>query len=82
MIEELLTRLDRKVRAINSARSSPPALLRSLRDWLRVETTYTSNAIEGNLLIRQETAIVLEGMTIGGKALRDHLECRNREGHR
>jgi Fic family protein len=53
----------------------PPDSLRSLRDWLRVEATYTSNAIEGNSLSRQETTVVLEGMTIGGKSLRDHLEA-------
>ena len=73
--EELLCRLDRKVQALNSARPLPPAALRSLRDWLRVEVTYTSNAIEGNLLSRHETTVVLEGMTIGGKPLRDHLEA-------
>ena len=41
-----------------------------------VELTYTSNAIEGSTLTRSETAIVLgEGLTIGGKSLRDHLEA-------
>jgi len=73
--DELLSRLDRKVHALNSARPLPPASLQSLREWLRVEATYTSNAIEGNSLSRHETTVVLEGMTIGGKSLRDHLEA-------
>ncbi len=73
--EELLSRLDQKVLTLNTARPLPPASLQSLRDWLRVEATYTSNAIEGNALSRHETTVVLEGMTIGGKSLRDHLEA-------
>ncbi|MCY0878244.1 MAG: Fic family protein [Firmicutes bacterium] len=72
---EALQRLDQKVRRIHAARPLPPATLASLRAWLRVETTYTSNAIEGNVLTRQETTVVLEGLTIGGKPLRDHLEA-------
>jgi Fic family protein len=40
-----------------------------------VEWTYNSNAIEGNTLSLIETKIVLEeGLTIGGKQLREHLE--------
>lgn len=73
--EELLSRLDQKALTLNTARPLPPASLQSLRDWLRVEVTYTSNAIEGNALSRHETTVVLEGMTIGGKSLRDHLEA-------
>jgi len=72
---ETLQRLDPKVRRIHDERPLPAATLESLRAWLRVETTYTSNAIEGNVLTRQETTVVLEGLTIGGKPLRDHLEA-------
>ena len=40
--------------------------------------TYTSNAIEGNTLTRQETALVVEkGITVGGKSLKEHLEAIN-----
>ena len=50
--------------------------LAALSSWYDVELTYTSNAIEGNTLTRNETAIVLEkGITIGGKPLKDHLEA-------
>jgi Fic family protein len=54
--------------------------LAALQAWYDVELTYTSNAIEGNTLSRVETAVVLEqGVTIGGKPLKDHLEAL---GHR
>jgi Fic family protein len=56
----------------------PKALLRNLDEWLAVELTYTSNAIEGNTLTRRETAAVIEdGITVGGKSLREHLEAVN-----
>ena len=43
-----------------------------------MELTYTSNALEGNTLTRQETAVVVEkGLTIGGKSLVEHLEATN-----
>lgn len=39
---------------------------------------YTSNAIEGNSLTLGETTVVLEnGVTIGGKSLKEHLEVIN-----
>ena len=44
-----------------------------------VDFTYNSNAIEGNTLTLKETAMVLEGMTIDQKPLKDHLEA---VGHR
>ncbi len=54
--------------------------LAELNRWYDVELTYTSNAIEGNTLTRNETAIILEkGITVSGKPLRDHLEAT---GHR
>jgi Fic family protein len=50
--------------------------VRSLMDALQVELVYSSNAIEGNSLTLRETQVVLEqGVTIGGKPLKDHLEA-------
>jgi len=46
-----------------------------LRDEFMVEFTYNSNAIEGNTLTLKETAMVLEGITIDKKPLKDHLEA-------
>jgi Fic family protein len=55
-----------------------PRLLETLRlDW-EITHTYNSNAIEGNTLTLGETkAILLDGITIGGKPLREHLEAVN-----
>lgn len=53
--------------------------LKRLQDEFLVEFTYNSNAIEGNTLTLQETAMVLEGLTIDQKPLKDHLEA---VGHR
>lgn len=53
--------------------------LKRLQDEFLVEFTYNSNAIEGNTLTLQETALVLEGLTIDQKPLKDHLEA---VGHR
>lgn len=53
--------------------------LKRLQDEFLVEFTYNSNAIEGNTLTLQETALVLEGVTIDKKPLKDHLEA---VGHR
>ncbi len=47
-----------------------------LRDYYRIGLTFTSNAIEGNTLTESETKVVIEdGITIGGKSLREHLEA-------
>ncbi|ABS76904.2 Fic family protein [Coxiella burnetii] len=70
--------LTRKKKALDQFRPLPDALVRNLDDWFRVELTYTSNAIEGNTLTRQETALVVEkGLTVGGKTLKEHLEAAN-----
>lgn len=51
---------------------------RNLLEWFNIELTYTSNAIEGNTLTRQETVLVVEkGKTVGGKTLNEQLEARN-----
>ncbi|MBR5624319.1 Fic family protein [bacterium] len=50
-----------------------------LREAFLVDYTYASNAIEGNTLTLSETAMVLAGMTVGRKPLKDHLEAI---GHR
>ena len=50
-----------------------------IRNDFLINFTYDSNAIEGNTLTLKETAMVLEGMTIDQKPLKDHLEA---VGHR
>jgi Fic family protein len=43
-----------------------------------MEYTLESNRIEGNTLTLQETALIVsEGVIIGGKSMREHLEAIN-----
>lgn len=49
----------------------------SLREKLILDWTYNSNAIEGSTLTLSETKVVLEGITIGGKSVVEHLEAIN-----
>ncbi|MFC0299090.1 Fic family protein [Geobacillus jurassicus] len=70
-IDELKHRLD-------ALRPLPPGLVKNLRESFRIEWTYHSNAIEGNTLNLLETKLVVEeGITIGGKWLKEHLEAIN-----
>lgn len=53
--------------------------IKSLQDAINLEWTYNSNGIEGNTLTLRETQVVLEGITIGGKTLKEHLEVINHD---
>jgi Fic family protein len=76
--EELLARIDEKMKRLNSMRPIPADALSRLHEEMKLMHTYHSNAIEGNTLTLQETKLVLEeGLTIGGKSLREHLEANN-----
>ncbi|MCX7695647.1 MAG: Fic family protein [Caloramator sp.] len=69
--------VDKKKALLDSKRPLPEYTLKSLREQLLLEWTYNSNAIEGNTLTLLETKVVLEGITVGGKTLREHLEVIN-----
>lgn len=62
---------------IDQHRPFSKGLANSLHEKLIVEWTYNSNAIEGNSLTMSETKVVLEGITIGGKSIVEHLETIN-----
>ena len=62
---------------LDAMRPLPAHTLASLREALALEWTYHSNAIEGNTLTLRETKVVLEGITVGGKTLREHFEAIN-----
>jgi len=69
--------VDKKLEILNSKRPLPPATLKSFKENELVDWTYNSNGIEGNTLTLKETKVVLEGITIGGKSIREHLEAIN-----
>lgn len=73
-----LHRIYEKKKALDALRPLPYSALGRLKEELNVEWTYNSNSIEGNTLTLVETRIVLEqGITIGGKTLREHFEITN-----
>lgn len=76
---DLFLEIDTKLAKLNSRRPLTAGEIQRLRDEFMVDFTYNSNAIEGNTLTLKETAMVLEGMTIDRKPLKDHLEA---VGHR
>ena len=62
--------------AIAEQRPFEGELLQQIKDFYRVGLTYTSNALEGNSLTESETKVLIEdGITVGGKPLRDTLEA-------
>ncbi len=72
----LLERIGRRKAMLDRRRPLPGHLVKRLREEMRLAHTYNSNAIEGNSLTRQETRLVIEeGITIGGKPMREHLEA-------
>lgn len=76
--EKLLSRINEKMNRLNSLRPLPADAVIKLHEEMRLLHTYHSNAIEGNTLTLPETKLVLEeGITIGGKSLREHLEATN-----
>jgi Fic family protein len=71
-------RLEGLKAALDEARPLAPETAKSLRKALALEYTYNSNAIEGNSLTLIETKVVVEdGLTIGGRTMREHLEAIN-----
>jgi Fic family protein len=73
----MFERIDNKKQLLDQKRPLPPHTVRSIREHLIVNWTYHSNAIEGNTLTLSETKVALEGITIGGKTLQEHLEVIN-----
>jgi Fic family protein len=73
----MFERCDQLKTALDARRPLPAHTLKSLHDHWVLEWTYNSNAIEGNTLTLKETKVVLEGITIGGKAMREHFEVIN-----
>ena len=73
--ESLLAQIDRKNAELDGRRPLTAGELATLNEELIVEYTYNSNAIEGNTLTLRETDLVLRGLTIDQKPLKDHMEA-------
>ena len=80
IMNDILQRITAKKQKLDAYKPLPIELVKNIEDWLKVELTYSSNAIEGNTLSRIETAEVIEkGVTavISGKPLKDQMEAIN-----
>lgn len=77
--ESLQAQIERKKKELEGRRPLTAGETERLFEEFLVEYTYNSNAIEGNTLTLRETDLVLRGLTIDKKPLKDHLEVI---GHR
>lgn len=76
MQSDIFKEIDHLQKEINAYRPLDADLLKQIREYYKIGLTYSSNALEGNTLTESETKIVLEeGITIGGKPLKDHFEA-------
>lgn len=77
--QSLIPILEEKLELLKHRRPLTEGELERLHEEFLAEFTYNSNAIEGNTLTLRETDMVLRGLTIGKKSLKEHLEVI---GHR
>lgn len=74
-LKQLFAGIDSRKKRLNEYRPLTQGEAERLRDEFIIGFTYNSNAIEGNTMTLDETALVLrEGVTIGGKSVREHME--------
>ena len=73
--ESVLSRIDQKKKELDGRRPLTEGEVARLNEEFIVEYTYNSNAIEGNTLTLRETDMVLRGLTIDKKPLKDHMEA-------
>lgn len=75
MYRNCFTQNDEYKAKINALRPLSNEALMQVKEYYKIGLTYASNALEGNTLSLAETKVVLEdGITIGGKPLKDHYE--------
>jgi Fic family protein len=74
--KDILQKIDAIKSVLDGYRPFSDHVVKQLRDYYRIGLTYSSNAIEGNTLTESETKVIIEdGITIGGKSLREHHEA-------
>ncbi|MBO5605242.1 MAG: Fic family protein [Acidaminococcaceae bacterium] len=73
--ESVLAQIERKKAELDGRRPLTEGEIERLNEEFTVEYTYNSNAIEGNTLTLRETDLVLRGLTIDQKPLKDHMEA-------
>ncbi|QIM64652.1 Fic family protein [Frederiksenia canicola] len=70
-----LAQIDHLKQKISQLRPLSASEVQRLREEFIIESSYNSNAIEGNTITLRETVLILkEGMTIAEKPIREHLD--------
>lgn len=70
-----IAELDKKLEFLKQKDNLTSLEKERLREEFVVQYTYDSNAIEGSTVTLQETALILEGVTIDQKPLKEHLDA-------
>lgn len=70
-----MTIIEEKINQLKEKRPFTKGEIARLNEEFLIEFTYNSNAIEGNTLTLRETDMVLRGLTINQKPLKDHMEA-------
>lgn len=74
--EKLLNEITENQKKINVKRPFDEERLNQLKKFYKVESTWSSNALEGNTISLGETQLILEnGITIHGHTLKEINEC-------
>lgn len=78
-LNNILSMIDEKKKELDERRPLTAGEAKRLTEEFVVEYTYNSNAIEGSTLTLRETDMVLRGLTIAQKPVKEHMEAI---GHR
>lgn len=73
--ESIFDMILNKKKILDKSRPLTEGEVERLDKQFMIEYTYNSNAIEGNTLTLRETDLVLKGITIDKKPLKDHIEA-------
>ncbi len=78
--KELYKRIIEKKKKLSSIRPLNKDQLKVIKKQFIIEYVYNSTTIEGNTLTLNETKLILqEGITVGGKSLREQLDVINQK---
>lgn len=74
-----LKNIEKIVDSLNKRRDKglDQEVLQNLKKHLLISSVYNSNAIEGNTLSLRETEIILDGMQVNERPLKDEIEARS-----
>ena len=76
MTSNIFVENDKLQTRINELKPLSEQQITELRRYFNIGLAYNSNALEGNTLTESETKAVIEdGLTVGGKPLKHHLEA-------